>query len=76
MTDTSIYDIVDEFEQRLRNRIANVSGYLSLATYTGYARGNEGAVAWYSSRNLARLSALKRKWDPNQLLGFNKPIPL
>ncbi|KAK9860742.1 hypothetical protein MYU51_005963 [Penicillium brevicompactum] len=76
MTDTSIYDIVDEFEQRLRNQIANVSGYPSLATYTGYARGNEGAVAWYSSRNLARLSALKRKWDPNQLFGFKKPIPL
>lgn len=76
MNDTSIYEIVNEFQQSLRSRIAASSGYVGLATYAGYARGNEGATAWYSSDNLPRLTNLKRIWDPDHLFGYNKPIPV
>ena len=75
MSDTSIYSIVDNFERSLRDQIANTSGYPSLATYSNYARGDEGPAAWYSSRNLPKLSALKREWDPKGLFRFGKPIP-
>jgi hypothetical protein len=76
VTDTSIYEIVDGLEQSLRDRIAKTSGYPGLATYTGYAHGNEGPAAWYSSMNLPRLSVLKKNWEPDGLFVFNKPIPV
>ncbi|CAG7973254.1 unnamed protein product [Penicillium olsonii] len=76
MNDSSIHEIANDFQQSLRSRIAGSSGYDYLATYAGYARGNEGAGSWYSSRNLAALSSLKRIWDPNLVFAYNKAIPL
>lgn len=75
MTDTSLYAVVDKFERSVRDRLAVTSGYPHLATYTNFARGTEGPVAWYSVRKLPALAALKEKWDPKGLFGFNKPIP-
>ena len=76
MTDTSIYGVVDKFEQSLRDQLAKTSGYDRLATYSNFARGTEGATAWYSQWKLPKLSALKKKWDPKELFSYNKPIPI
>lgn len=75
MTDTSIYEAVNYFERSVRDRLAAVSGYPSLATYSNFARGTEGPESWYSAAKLPRLAALKAQWDPKGLFNFNKPIP-
>ncbi|KAI1332613.1 FAD binding domain-containing protein [Xylariaceae sp. FL0255] len=41
-----------------------------LSVYVNYAHGDEGPVAWYSSRKLPALHAIKSKYDPKNLFHF------
>ncbi|KAL5333401.1 FAD-binding domain-containing protein [Aspergillus crustosus] len=68
--------IVDELWQSIRHSLSRTNGFGDLSVYVNFAHGDEGPVAWYSERKLERLSALKRKWDPNQLFSFYNAIPL
>jgi len=74
-TDSSYDDDVNKFTKSARDQFAKSSGYDQLATYVNYAHGDEGPEAWYSTRKLARLSALKRQWDPKGLFSFSNPVP-
>ena len=67
---------VNAFAKPARDEFARTSGFDSLTTYSNYAHGDEGPEAWYSARKLPQLSALKRKWDPDQLFSWNYPVPL
>ncbi|KAG0646385.1 FAD-linked oxidoreductase [Hyphodiscus hymeniophilus] len=51
------------------------SGFAEKSMYVNYAHGDEGAAAWYSSRKLPFLMALKEKWDPQRLFSWTNPIP-
>lgn len=73
-TDSSIDGTVTSFEKSVRAIFAKTSGYRGLATYTGYAHGDEGPAAWYSEERLPRLAAIKKKWDPEGMFSYNKPI--
>ena len=75
-TDQGLDDAVNAFAKRARDEFARTSGFEALTTYSNYAHGDEGPEAWYSARKLPRLSALKRKWDPDELFSWNYPVPL
>ena len=59
----------------LRNSWASTSGYPELSVYINYARGDEKLSQLYGADKLPRLAALKRKWDPNNVFGFNNVLP-
>lgn len=59
-----------------REEMARDSGFRHLATYSNFAHGDEGPVAWYSAEFLPRLSSLKRQWDPTGLFSWHNPVPL
>lgn len=75
-TDRGLDAAVNAFVKPARDEFARTSGFETLTTYSNYAHGDEGSEAWYSARKLPQLSALKRKWDPDQLLSWNYPVPL
>lgn len=58
-----------------RQNFAATSGYDSLSTYVNYAHGDEGPVAWYSTRKLTKLMRLKKQWDPSNLFGWYNAVP-
>ncbi|KAL3461912.1 hypothetical protein BJX64DRAFT_299902 [Aspergillus heterothallicus] len=74
-TDPGIDDAVDAFVGPARDEFAKVSGFEEFSVYSNYARGDEGAAAWYGSRKLPELARLKRKWDPKGLFSVNNPVP-
>ncbi|EAU36707.1 predicted protein [Aspergillus terreus NIH2624] len=74
--DSALDDAVNEFATLGRQEFVETSGFDQLAVYSNYARGDEGPVAWYGERKLPKLSALKRKWDPEQRFSVNNPVPL
>ncbi|PYI18226.1 FAD-binding domain-containing protein [Aspergillus violaceofuscus CBS 115571] len=65
-----------------REWFARTSGFESpdgrgqLVLYNNYAHGDEGPEVWYGKRNLVRLAALKRKWDPFERFSFYHPVPV
>ena len=73
-TDRSLDKPVSEFLADARSRFQKTSGFPELSVYPGYAHGDEGVNAWYSSRKLERLSALKKVWDRNGVFSWNNPI--
>lgn len=72
--DVSLDDAVHEFWGNARSSFAETSGYGQLRTYPNYARGDEGAEAWYGTENLERLRAAKEKFDPKGLFNVNNPV--
>ncbi|KAF2204958.1 FAD-binding domain-containing protein [Delitschia confertaspora ATCC 74209] len=80
--DSTLDDAVNDFSASGREEFLKTSGFDGLGVYSNtdgtqqYARGDEGPVAWYGERKLARLSELKRKWDPKERLSVNNPVPL
>ncbi|KAL2810520.1 hypothetical protein BJX63DRAFT_444698 [Aspergillus granulosus] len=74
-TDPGIDDAVDAFVGPARDEFASNSGFDEFTVYSNYARGDEGAGAWYGSRKLSELSRLKRKWDPKGQFSVNNPVP-
>ncbi|CAI7678275.1 unnamed protein product [Penicillium pancosmium] len=74
--DSSLDDAVNKFATLSRQDFAKTSGFDQLAVYSNYARGDEGPIAWYGDRKLPKLSALKRKWDPEQRFSVSNPVPL
>ncbi|KAK3995182.1 hypothetical protein QBC44DRAFT_320654 [Cladorrhinum sp. PSN332] len=75
-TDPKIDGAVNKFSIDGRKHIIENSGCEKFATYSNYARGDEGPIAWYGERKLAKLAELKRKWDPNQRFSVDNPVPL
>ncbi|KAH8196233.1 hypothetical protein TruAng_009590 [Truncatella angustata] len=74
-TNRSLDTPVSDFLRNERTRFQETSGFPELSVYAGYAHGDEGPAAWYSSRKLKRLVALKNRWDPKDLFSWNNPIP-
>lgn len=75
-TDPTIDDAVDAFVGPARDEFARWSGFDELSVYSNYARGDEGAAAWYGERKLAELTRLKQKWDPQGLFSVHNPVPV
>ncbi|KAL8992184.1 MAG: hypothetical protein Q9169_007296 [Polycauliona sp. 2 TL-2023] len=75
-TDTDLDEPVNAFLGPAREEFAKVGGYGRLAVYPNYARGDEGAEAWYGAENLPRLAAIKRKYDPKERFSLHVPVPL
>lgn len=75
---------VDNWAQTLRSMLqrgAAVPPSIQLpagtpAAYINLAHGDEGAVSWYSSRNLPPLQELKRQYDPYQLFSNYGAVPV
>ncbi|KAK9425261.1 putative FAD-binding PCMH-type domain-containing protein [Seiridium unicorne] len=59
----------------LRNEWVKTSGYPELTVYLNYAHGDEKLWQIYGRDKLPTLAALKKKWDPTNVFGFNNPIP-
>lgn len=74
-TDKTLDDAVNAFVGPARDEFAKTSGFEHLATYSNYARGDEGPEAWYGKEKLPRLVELKRKWDPEGVFSWNNPVP-
>ncbi|KAE8146566.1 hypothetical protein BDV25DRAFT_169796 [Aspergillus avenaceus] len=74
-TDPNIDDAVNRFVTPARDRFAKTSGFEDFSVYSNYARGDEGAEAWYGARKLSKLAQLKRKWDSKGLFSVHNPVP-
>ncbi|ELR03672.1 hypothetical protein GMDG_06315 [Pseudogymnoascus destructans 20631-21] len=72
----TLNDAANHFFKDARAVMQETSGLDCLSIYVNFAHGDEGPEAWYSHRKLARLSRLKRKWDPSNRFGFYQPVPL
>ncbi|KAF2172597.1 hypothetical protein M409DRAFT_62371 [Zasmidium cellare ATCC 36951] len=73
--DRSLDDDVNEFWTSAREAFTKTGGYGRLSVYPNYARGDEGAEAWYGE-SLPRLQEVKQKYDPEGLFSVHNPIPL
>ncbi|KAL2194466.1 hypothetical protein P885DRAFT_71238 [Corynascus similis CBS 632.67] len=68
---------IEDLPKRLRDTVAATAGTpVQHATYVGFSHGDESAEAIWSGRNLNRLRALKREYDPQGLFSWYHPIPL
>lgn len=75
-TTTTAADIED-LPTKLRDILVSTAGTPDgLNTYVGFSHGDEPAKAIWSDANLARLTALKREYDPLGLFSWYHPIPL
>ncbi|KAF5558959.1 hypothetical protein FMEXI_154 [Fusarium mexicanum] len=63
------------FGEEIRRDIAATSGYSEITTFVNYAHGDETLEQIYGKEKLARLAALKKIWDPNELFSFNNGLP-
>ncbi|KAF3055926.1 6-hydroxy-D-nicotine oxidase [Daldinia childiae] len=66
---------IEYLPQRLRATIADSAGTDGLATYIGFSRGDEPLESLFSAEHLPRLSALKKKYDPQGLFNAYHPLP-
>lgn len=68
---------IENLPTKLRDTIAATAGTLDgLNTYIGFSHGDEPAKAIWSEANLARLTALKKEYDPLGLFSWYHPLPL
>ncbi|KAK7992238.1 hypothetical protein PG988_001032 [Apiospora saccharicola] len=74
-TDHSIDDEVDALMRSMRSALAATSGFDGLQAYMNYAHGDEDPEALYGP-NLSRVMEAKRKWDPTNMFGRGRPIPI
>ena len=70
----SSVDALDAFGKEIRALLLKSSGQTHLELYANFARGDEGAAAWYGTENLQRLRALKARYDPKGLFSFYNPV--
>lgn len=68
--------ITNEFGQKLRTDMIPGTGFENVTVFVSFAHGHEPIERIYGERNLPRLSALKAKWDPEQVFSFNNGLPL
>lgn len=61
--------------QTLRDSWVRTSGYENHTIYVNYARGDETLEQKYGARKLPRLAALKKKYDPDNVFGWNNALP-
>lgn len=71
----STVTIGDKLARELRQSWVDSSGYDNITIYINYAHGDEELPQKYGSNKLPRLSSLKKKWDPNNVFGFNNALP-
>lgn len=64
----------DAKARELRSDLAATSGYPDLSVYVNYAHGDE-TVQTVFGQNLPRLRKLKKQYDPDNMFGYNNPIP-
>ncbi|KAI0154622.1 FAD-binding domain-containing protein [Xylariaceae sp. FL1272] len=67
-------EAANKFARSLRDEFASTSGYNGLAVYVSYAHGDETLEEIYGP-SLPRLVALKKKWDPDNVFGYNNALP-
>ena len=60
----------------IRDDFVKTSGYETLEIYVSYAHGDEDPTHTFGASKLPRLVQLKNKWDPQNVFGYDKPIPL
>lgn len=65
----------DQLGRALRDSWASTSGYGGLRLYVNYAHGDETLEQLYGANKLPRLTALKKKWDPQNVFGYNNALP-
>ncbi|CEN60633.1 hypothetical protein ASPCAL03069 [Aspergillus calidoustus] len=73
--DTATQNTVTSLALDIRSRFAATSGYGGLAVYVNYAYGDETLEQMYGARKLRRLSALKRRYDPDNVFRFHHALP-
>ncbi|KAF5602432.1 uncharacterized protein FSUBG_7739 [Fusarium subglutinans] len=73
--DNEIDDVLARFGEDIRRDVAATSGYSEITTFVNYAHGDETLEQIYGKGKLARLAALKRIWDPNEVFSFNNGLP-
>jgi hypothetical protein len=61
--------------RELREDLRATSGYPGGTVFVNYARGDETLEQIYSKKNLPRLAALKKKWDPKHFFSYNSGLP-
>jgi fumiquinazoline A oxidase len=57
----------------VRAKLQATSGFATPHVYLNYDQGDEGPAAWWGP-SLARLRAIKAKWDPDNLFGKGAPM--
>ncbi|EON95592.1 putative fad-binding domain-containing protein [Phaeoacremonium minimum UCRPA7] len=75
--DAATQAAADTTAQNIRRLLSATSGYPGNGTVTlvSYAHGDEGVASIYGARNMPRLAALKKKYDPSNVFRFNNALP-
>ncbi|KAF5688765.1 6-hydroxy-D-nicotine oxidase [Fusarium denticulatum] len=63
------------YGEEIRRDVAATSGYPEITTFVNYAHGDETLEQIYGKDKLARLTGLKKIWDPKEVFSFNNGLP-
>ncbi|KAI8959395.1 FAD-binding domain-containing protein [Daldinia sp. FL1419] len=74
--DDSVEEAANALARELRRDVVETSGYNDLSVYVSYAHGDETVEQIYGVEKLPRLVSLKKKWDPENIFGYNNSLPL
>ena len=74
--DPTLDGTVDTFMRAARTKFHKTGGFQDLSVHVNFAHGDEGPEVWYQARKLAKLTKLKREWDPDQIFSWFNPVPL
>ncbi|PQE24169.1 6-hydroxy-D-nicotine oxidase protein [Rutstroemia sp. NJR-2017a BVV2] len=65
---------LSKWGQEVRDLMQKGSGKKDLEVYVHFAHGDESQTGWYTNGKLARLQALKAKYDPHSLFSYYNPV--
>ena len=72
---SSVEEPATAMAHEIRDELVATSGYNDLAVYVNYANGDETLEQIYGAEKMPRLATLKKKYDPENVFGFNNPLP-
>lgn len=64
-----------ELGPQIRANLCKAGGYPDVSVYVSYSQGDETLEQVYGRRNLPRLVALKKAWDPSNVFDYNFTLP-
>lgn len=73
--DSSAPKAVAELGPQIRANLCKAGGYPDVSVYVSYSQGDETLEQVYGRRNLPRLAALKKAWDPSNVFDYSFTLP-
>uniref|UniRef100_A0A8H7TQJ7 FAD-binding PCMH-type domain-containing protein n=1 Tax=Bionectria ochroleuca TaxID=29856 RepID=A0A8H7TQJ7_BIOOC len=72
---TDVLELSTRLGQSIRDAFAKTSEYHQLSVYVSYAHGDESLEQVFGIEKLPRLTALKKKWDSQNVFGYSHALP-